>query len=67
MNEDAGYLKLDATDLRLLELLQNDASLSNQALAERIGLSPSPDFRVVRPQRPPLRHQRPTDAGFAPG
>ena len=27
-------LELDATDLRLLALLQRDASISNQALAE---------------------------------
>ncbi len=47
MNEDAGYLKLDATDLRLLELLQNDASLSNQALAERAHVSPATCLRRV--------------------
>jgi hypothetical protein len=31
----------DATDLRLLDLLQTDASLSNQALAEQAGTSPA--------------------------
>jgi len=33
--------KLDAFDWRLLEALQQDASLTNGALAERVGLSPS--------------------------
>ncbi|KAB0774313.1 AsnC family protein, partial [Pseudomonas aeruginosa] len=34
--------KLDRYDLRILEELQRDARISNQELAERIGLSPSP-------------------------
>jgi DNA-binding Lrp family transcriptional regulator len=34
-------LKLDALDIRLLAALQADASLTNAALAERIGLSQS--------------------------
>ena len=34
-------LHLDATDLRLLALLQDDASLSNQALADLAHLSPA--------------------------
>ena len=29
-------LSLDATDLLILDLLQRDASLTNQALAERV-------------------------------
>jgi hypothetical protein len=33
-------IEFDATDLRLLDLLQTDASLSNQALAERAHTSP---------------------------
>jgi Lrp/AsnC family transcriptional regulator, leucine-responsive regulatory protein len=32
---------LDAIDLRLLDQLQRDASLSNQALAERCHVSPA--------------------------
>ena len=39
---------LDATDLRLLDLLQNDASLTNQELAERAHTSPATALRRVR-------------------
>ncbi len=39
---------LDRMDRRILEALQADAGLSNQALAERVGLSPSPCLRRVR-------------------
>ncbi len=39
---------LNRTDRRILETLQEDAGLSNQALAERVGLSPSPCLRRVR-------------------
>lgn len=39
---------LDATDLRLLELLQNDASLSNQELAARAHVSAATAMRRVR-------------------
>ena len=41
-------MDLDATDLRLLDLLQDDASLSNQALAERAHTSPATALRRVR-------------------
>jgi len=41
------FKKLDATDLRLLDLLQTDASLSNQALAERAHVSPATCLRRV--------------------
>ena len=34
--------KLDRYDLRILTELQRDARISNQELAERIGLSASP-------------------------
>lgn len=47
MNETLDDLKLDATDLRLLELLQNDAALSNQALAERAHVSPATCLRRI--------------------
>lgn len=40
--------RLDRTDRRILEILQHDAGLSNQALAERVGLSPAPCLRRVR-------------------
>jgi Lrp/AsnC family leucine-responsive transcriptional regulator len=39
---------LDEYDHRILELLQADGRLSNQDLADRIGLSPSPCLRRVR-------------------
>ncbi|MEC5398902.1 Lrp/AsnC family transcriptional regulator [Uliginosibacterium sp. H1] len=38
----------DATDLRILELLQDDASLSNQSLAERVHVSPATCLRRVK-------------------
>ena len=40
--------KLDRFDLKILAELQRDARLSNQELAERIGLSPSPCSRRVK-------------------
>jgi Lrp/AsnC family leucine-responsive transcriptional regulator len=39
---------LDRTDRRILEQLQADGRLSNQELAERVALSPSPCLRRVR-------------------
>jgi len=39
---------LDATDRRLLALLQEDSRISNADLAARIGLSPSPTLARVR-------------------
>ena len=39
---------LDPIDKRILAALQQDASLSNVALAERVGLSPSPCLTRVR-------------------
>jgi Lrp/AsnC family leucine-responsive transcriptional regulator len=41
-------LELDRYDRRILDLLQEDGRLSNQDLADRIGLSPSPCLRRVR-------------------
>ena len=41
-------MKLDRYDQHILEILQQDARLNNQDLAERIGLSPSPCLRRVR-------------------
>lgn len=55
MNESFDTLALDATDLRLLDALQNDAGLSNQALAERVHVSPATCLRRVK---------RLTDAGL---
>jgi Lrp/AsnC family leucine-responsive transcriptional regulator len=39
---------LDRIDRRILEHLQDDGRLSNQELAERVALSPSPCLRRVR-------------------
>ena len=39
---------LDRFDLRILAELQKDSRISNQELAERIGLSPSPCSRRVK-------------------
>lgn len=40
--------ELDATDLRIIGALQNDGRLTNQALANDVGLSTSPCWRRVR-------------------
>lgn len=44
MQED----NLDRYDLKILAALQHDSRISNQELAERIGLSPSPCSRRVK-------------------
>jgi DNA-binding Lrp family transcriptional regulator len=41
-------LRLDAIDWRILKELQADGSITNVALAERVGLSPPPCLRRVR-------------------
>jgi Lrp/AsnC family transcriptional regulator, leucine-responsive regulatory protein len=41
-------MDLDDTDLRLLDLLQTDASLTNQVLAEKAHTSPATALRRVR-------------------
>ena len=41
-------MELDRTDRRILEELQRDGRLSNQELAERVSLSPSPCLRRVK-------------------
>lgn len=41
-------MKLDRYDKAILAILQEDGRLTNQELAERIGLSPSPCLRRVR-------------------
>jgi Lrp/AsnC family transcriptional regulator, leucine-responsive regulatory protein len=41
-------ITLDATDLKLLELLQTDASQSNQSLAEKVHISPPTCLRRVK-------------------
>ena len=44
MNE----VKIDSVDLRLLDLMQTDASLSNQDLAERAHVSPPTALRRIK-------------------
>lgn len=39
---------LDGLDIKILEILQNDASIANQALAERVFTSPATTLRRVR-------------------
>ncbi len=41
-------IELDRIDRRILQELQRDGRLSNQALAERVALSPSPCLRRVK-------------------
>jgi Lrp/AsnC family leucine-responsive transcriptional regulator len=52
VSPDAGgampYIDLDAIDLRILGALQADGRLTNQELADQVGLSPSPCLRRVR-------------------
>jgi Lrp/AsnC family leucine-responsive transcriptional regulator len=43
-----GKVKLDRFDRRILEILQREGRISNQELADRIGLSASPCLRRVR-------------------
>ena len=42
------YINLDALDLKILRALQEDGRLTNNDLADRVGLSPSPCLRRVR-------------------
>lgn len=41
-------LKLDKTDRMILAILQQDSRLSNQEVAERVSLSPSPCLRRIK-------------------
>jgi len=41
-------MELDRLDRRILAVLQEDGRISNQDLADRVGLSPSPCLRRVR-------------------
>lgn len=46
--KESALVKVDRTDRKILECLQQDGSLTNQQLAEKVGLSPSPCLRRVR-------------------
>ena len=41
-------INIDATDVKLLELLQTDASMNNQALAEKVHVSPPTCLRRIK-------------------
>ncbi len=41
-------MKIDKYDKQILEILQKEGKISNQDLAERVGLSPSPCLRRVK-------------------
>ena len=41
-------MKLDSIDLRILEILQTDASLQTAEVAERVGLSTTPCWRRIQ-------------------
>ncbi|GGC73606.1 Lrp/AsnC family transcriptional regulator [Marinobacter halophilus] len=45
---DKTLVRIDNTDRKILEQLQKDGSLTNQQLAEKVGLSASPCLRRVR-------------------
>ncbi len=47
-SNDKALVRIDKTDRKILEQLQKDGSLTNQQLAEKVGLSPSPCLRRVR-------------------
>ena len=46
--KDKPLVKLDRIDRKILEVLQTQGELSNNDLADRVGLSPSPCLRRVR-------------------
>lgn len=41
-------MALDKTEIKILSVLQGDARITNQELADKIGLSASPCWRKVR-------------------
>jgi DNA-binding Lrp family transcriptional regulator len=51
MKKDEGSHKLDQIDLRILNRLQSDARITNQELADDVGLSPSPCLQRVKRMR----------------
>ncbi|MGM0450934.1 MAG: Lrp/AsnC family transcriptional regulator [Pseudomonadota bacterium] len=46
--KDSELIQIDRIDRQILEHLQKDGGLTNQQLAERVGLSPSPCSRRVK-------------------
>ena len=48
MKDEGGSIRLDQIDLRILACLQADARMTNQELADAVGLSPSPCLQRVK-------------------
>lgn len=48
LQKNETLVQIDRIDRRILAQIQKDASLTNQQLAEKVGLSPSPCLRRVR-------------------
>jgi Lrp/AsnC family leucine-responsive transcriptional regulator len=48
MESKMAAIELDRADLRILDILQEQGRLSNQEIAERVSLSPSPCLRRIR-------------------
>jgi Lrp/AsnC family transcriptional regulator, leucine-responsive regulatory protein len=48
MKKYSPIIELDATDLKILRILQEDGRLSNAELAERVSLSPSPCWKRLK-------------------
>ncbi|MDR2327965.1 MAG: Lrp/AsnC family transcriptional regulator [Comamonas sp.] len=48
MNDDLNDFTLDIIDLQLLDALQKDASVSNQALADKVHVSPPTCLRRIK-------------------
>ena len=51
MNEIVLKNAIDGIDIKLLDLLQTDASISNQSLAEKVHISPPTCLRRVKALR----------------
>jgi Lrp/AsnC family leucine-responsive transcriptional regulator len=48
MRQKMPEIELDRTDVRILDVLQHEGRLSNQEIAERVALSPSPCLRRIK-------------------
>lgn len=48
MKDEDGSIRLDQIDLRILACLQANARMTNQELADEVGLSPSPCLQRVK-------------------
>ncbi len=48
MKYNSKHYELDATDLKILHILQQNGRLSNTELAERVSLSPSPCWKRLK-------------------